>query len=63
MFQMKNANKQLLMRKPHLYEFIWGELLTGHTDSYVDSIHPAKDDAGVLWVDMILYYMNRLKIH
>jgi hypothetical protein len=39
----------------------FGELLAGHKDGYPDAIHPAKEDAGVLWVDMILYYLSRLK--
>ena len=60
-FQMNNANKQLLIRRPHLYKLTWGELLTGHTDTYADSIHPSKDVAGVLWADIMLYYLSRLK--
>jgi hypothetical protein len=60
-FQMKNANKQLLIRRPQLYQLSWGELLSGHTESYSDSIHPSRD-AGVLWADMMLYYISRMKI-
>jgi len=60
-FQMNNAYKQLLIRRPQLYQLSWGELLTGHKESYLDSIHPWKD-AAVLWGDMMLYYISRLKI-
>jgi hypothetical protein len=60
-FQMNQAYQRLQMKKPQLHRFTWGELLTGHMEEGIDSIHPAKEVGGVIWSDMILYYMSRLK--
>jgi len=58
--QMNNAYTQLINRKPRLNRFTWGELITGHVDEFQDSLHPGKEVGGVLFADMILYYMSRL---
>lgn len=58
---MNHAYNRLLERRPHLHKFTWGELLTGHLDEAMDYIHPGKDVGGVIWSDMMLYYMSRLR--
>lgn len=58
--QMNNAYTQLINEKPRLGRFTWGELMTGHVDEFQDSLYPGRDVGGVLFADMILYYMSRL---
>ena len=60
-YQMNQAYDRLLDRRPELHKLIWGELLTGHLDEAMDNIHPSRDVGGVLWSDMMLYYMSRLR--
>jgi hypothetical protein len=58
---MNHAYRRLLERRPHVHRLSWGELLTGHLDEAMDYIHPGKDVGGVIWSDMMLYYMSRLR--
>lgn len=57
---MNNAYTQLIERKPQLYRFKWGELITGHLEGFLDGVHPG-DNARGLWADIVLYYLSRLK--
>jgi len=58
--EMNVLYKQLMKERPEIYPFRWGELLSGSMEGFYDHIHPGPD-AGVLWSDMILYYLYRLK--
>jgi hypothetical protein len=58
---MNNLYTRLIQRRPELRRLTWGELLTGHLDEAQDYIHPGKEVGGVIWADMMLYYMSRLK--
>ena len=60
--QMNNVYTRLLERRPQLYKFSWGKLLTGHlADAMHDATHPSRNFASALWGDMILYYLSRIK--
>ena len=54
--------RQLMKERPEIYAFRWGELLSASMEGFLDHIHPGIN-AGVLWSDMILYYLYRLKGH
>ena len=60
--ELNNLYAGLMKKKPHIYHFTWAQLLSGRTDGfpYGDSVHPGLD-ARVLWADMVLYYLSRLK--
>ena len=60
--ELNNVHASLMKKKPYIYHFSWGQLLSGHTDGFPpgDIIHPGLD-AKVLWADMMLYYLSRLK--
>ena len=57
---MNHVYSQLMKQRPQLHRFAWGELMTGYVEEFQDSVHPRKEVGGVLWADMILYYMKRL---
>jgi hypothetical protein len=59
-YQMNRAFNHLLERKPQLYEFSWGELMTGHLEDFDDPTHPGAA-ANVLYCNMILYYISKLR--
>jgi hypothetical protein len=60
-WELNQAYDRLLERKPHLYKFSFGKLLTGHLgDAMKDDIHINKNVGAVLWADMMLYYVSRL---
>jgi hypothetical protein len=62
-YQLNNAYSYLLPKRPHLYKFSWGELLTGHLDDAMhDNTHPNKKVGSVLWADMMLYYMREIHV-
>jgi hypothetical protein len=58
---MNSVYRRLLERNPLVHKFAWGELLTGHMEEGLDNIHPAKEVGGVIWSDMLLYYLSRLR--
>jgi hypothetical protein len=60
--ELNNLQAGLMKKKPHIYHFSWGQLLSGHKEGFPEGhrIHPGLD-AAVLWADMMLYYLNRLK--
>jgi hypothetical protein len=58
--QMNNAYNTVVEDRPFLNRFSWGELLTGHSYTFDDPIYPSRDVGGVLFADMMLYYMSQL---
>jgi len=56
---MNRAYERLFELRPQLNKFIWGQLLTG-PDILRDDNHPNYEISAVLWIDMILYYLQRL---
>ena len=58
--QMNHAYARLIQKRPQLHKFSWGELMTGHVEEFQDSMYPGKQVGGVLWADMILYYIKRI---
>ena len=58
--QMNNAYNTLIAQRHFLNRFSWGELLKGHKETFDDPIYPNRDVGGVLWADMMLYYISLL---
>ena len=59
---MNKAYNTLIEERHFLNRFSWGELLTGHTETFDDPIYPNRDVGGVLWADRMLYYMSLLPL-
>jgi len=60
LLELNQLYKQLMKERPEIYPFTWGELLSGNMEGLLDHIHPGLGFA-VLYSDMLLYYLSRLK--
>ena len=60
--ELNNLHQVLLERRPQVYKFSWGQLLSGHKDVYPpgDFLHPGPSAARI-WSNMFLYYLSLLK--
>jgi hypothetical protein len=60
--ELNSVYAQLMKERPQIYKFSWGQLLSGRWEEFPegDAIYPGAD-AAMIYGDMILYYLSRLK--